>query len=119
MLKKRGESQIKLIDFGLSRMIHPGVPVKDMIGTPEFVGRVKTTKILYGIIHLAPEVVNYESLSTATDMVNFVLCEFIEGSLKGEFSGQSALFVTYFYVVLHLFSVCYFWHSLVLLRIFT
>ncbi|KAI1718149.1 protein kinase domain-containing protein [Ditylenchus destructor] len=53
MLKKRGESQVKLIDFGLSRMIHPGVPVKDMIGTPEFV---------------APEVVNYEPLSTATDM---------------------------------------------------
>ncbi|KAI1731383.1 protein kinase domain-containing protein [Ditylenchus destructor] len=37
MLKKRAESQVKLIDFGLSRMIHPGVPVKDMIGTPEFV----------------------------------------------------------------------------------
>ncbi|CAD6186231.1 unnamed protein product [Caenorhabditis auriculariae] len=53
MLKKRGDSQVKLIDFGLSRRIPPGVVVKDMVGTPEFV---------------APEVVNYEPLSPATDM---------------------------------------------------
>lgn len=38
MLKKRGEAQVKLIDFGLSRRIPPGASVKDMIGTPEFVG---------------------------------------------------------------------------------
>lgn len=39
MLRKRGESKIKLIDFGLSRRILPGTVVKDMIGTPEFVGK--------------------------------------------------------------------------------
>ncbi|CAJ0572380.1 unnamed protein product, partial [Mesorhabditis spiculigera] len=53
MLKKKGEAQIKIIDFGLSRRILPGQPVKDMVGTPEFV---------------APEVVNYEPLTPATDM---------------------------------------------------
>lgn len=53
MLKQRGDSQIKIIDFGLSREIEPGAVVKDMVGTPEFV---------------APEVVNYEALSPATDM---------------------------------------------------
>ncbi|VDM82678.1 unnamed protein product [Strongylus vulgaris] len=53
MLKRRGDSQVKLIDFGLSRLIPPGHTVKDMVGTPEFV---------------APEVVNYEPLSPATDM---------------------------------------------------
>ncbi|ETN85520.1 kinase domain protein [Necator americanus] len=53
MLKRRGDSQVKLIDFGLSRLIPPGHVVKDMVGTPEFV---------------APEVVNYEALSPATDM---------------------------------------------------
>ena len=37
MLKKKGDSQVKLIDFGLSRRILPGHPVKDMVGTPEFV----------------------------------------------------------------------------------
>ncbi|CAI5438576.1 unnamed protein product [Caenorhabditis angaria] len=53
MLKKSGETQIKIIDFGLSREVAPGATVKDMVGTPEFV---------------APEVVNYEPLSSATDM---------------------------------------------------
>ncbi|CAJ0923262.1 unnamed protein product, partial [Mesorhabditis belari] len=53
MLKKKGEAQIKIIDFGLSRQILPGHLIKDMVGTPEFV---------------APEVVNYEPLSPATDM---------------------------------------------------
>lgn len=38
MLLKRGESRVKLIDFGLSRQILPGTICKDMIGTPEFVG---------------------------------------------------------------------------------
>jgi serine/threonine protein kinase len=37
MLKKKNESQIKLIDFGLSRIILPGSNVKEMVGTPEFV----------------------------------------------------------------------------------
>uniref|UniRef100_A0A0N4Y655 Serine/threonine kinase (inferred by orthology to a S. mansoni protein) n=1 Tax=Nippostrongylus brasiliensis TaxID=27835 RepID=A0A0N4Y655_NIPBR len=53
MLKQRGDAQVKLIDFGLSRFIPPGDTVKDMVGTPEFV---------------APEVVNYEPLTPATDM---------------------------------------------------
>lgn len=38
MLQKKGETKVKLIDFGLSRRILPGTVVKDMIGTPEFVG---------------------------------------------------------------------------------
>ncbi|VDO71731.1 unnamed protein product [Heligmosomoides polygyrus] len=38
MLKRRGDAQVKLIDFGLSRLIPPGHTVKDMVGTPEFVG---------------------------------------------------------------------------------
>lgn len=31
MLKKRNESQIKIIDFGLSRIILPGAQVKEMV----------------------------------------------------------------------------------------
>ena len=46
-------TRVKLIDFGLSRFIRPGDVVREMIGTPEFV---------------APEIVNYEPLSPATDM---------------------------------------------------
>ena len=39
MLLSRDCPQIKLIDFGLSRKILPGVEIRDMIGTPEFVGK--------------------------------------------------------------------------------
>ena len=39
MLRRKGDTKIKLIDFGLSRRILPGTVVKDMIGTPEFVGK--------------------------------------------------------------------------------
>jgi serine/threonine protein kinase len=38
MLRERGQPLIKLIDFGLSRQLLPGTCVREMIGTPEFVG---------------------------------------------------------------------------------
>lgn len=53
MLLDKNDRRIKLIDFGLSRKIIPGVDVREMMGTPEFV---------------APEIVNYEPLRLATDM---------------------------------------------------
>ncbi|EJD74145.1 CAMK/DAPK/DAPK protein kinase, variant [Loa loa] len=74
MLRKRGESKIKLIDFGLSRRILPGTVVKDMIGTPEFV---------------APEVVNYEPLSTATDMWALGVVTYILLSGGSPFLGET------------------------------
>ncbi|GMT01781.1 hypothetical protein PENTCL1PPCAC_23955 [Pristionchus entomophagus] len=74
MLKQRGESQVKLIDFGLSRRIPPGATVKDMIGTPEFV---------------APEVVNYEPLSAATDMWALGVVTYILLSGGSPFLGES------------------------------
>uniref|UniRef100_A0A915K241 Protein kinase domain-containing protein n=1 Tax=Romanomermis culicivorax TaxID=13658 RepID=A0A915K241_ROMCU len=53
MLQCKSSTRIKIIDFGLSRTILPGDSIQEMIGTPEFV---------------APEVVEYENLSSATDM---------------------------------------------------
>lgn len=47
MLRRRNEPQIKLIDFGLSRIIRPGEQVKDMIGTPEFVGMCRVFRCVY------------------------------------------------------------------------
>ncbi|XP_077997324.1 muscle M-line assembly protein unc-89-like [Glandiceps talaboti] len=46
-------NKIKLIDFGLARKYDPKENLKEMVGTPEFV---------------APEVINFEALSLATDM---------------------------------------------------
>ncbi|KAK6107281.1 Ankyrin repeats (3 copies) family protein [Brugia pahangi] len=74
MLRRRGESKIKLIDFGLSRRILPGTVVKDMIGTPEFV---------------APEVVNYEPLSSATDMWALGVVTYILLSGGSPFLGET------------------------------
>lgn len=34
--------RIKLIDFGLAHKIEAGVEFKNIFGTPEFVGRVRT-----------------------------------------------------------------------------
>lgn len=39
MLQNKNSTQIKIIDFGLSRKIPPGASVQEMIGTPEFVGK--------------------------------------------------------------------------------
>lgn len=44
---------VKVIDFGLSHRLDTVAEVKAMFGTPEFV---------------APEVVNFEKLTLATDM---------------------------------------------------
>ncbi|VDM50729.1 unnamed protein product, partial [Toxocara canis] len=74
MLRRKGEPKIKLIDFGLSRRILPGTIVKDMIGTPEFV---------------APEVVNYEPLSPATDMWALGVVTYILLSGGSPFLGET------------------------------
>ena len=46
-------NEIKIIDFGLARKFDPESDLNVMFGTPEFV---------------APEVVNYESVTFSTDM---------------------------------------------------
>lgn len=68
MLRIKNASQIKIIDFGLSRIILPGSQVKEMVGTPEFVA--PGLSLLLFFMHCKPhlEVVNYETLSSATDM---------------------------------------------------
>ncbi|XP_035268295.1 serine/threonine-protein kinase 17A [Anguilla anguilla] len=44
---------IKIVDFGLSRMVSSTQELREIMGTPEYV---------------APEILNYEPISTATDM---------------------------------------------------
>lgn len=40
-MKNRSEKKVKLIDFGLARIIPPGEIVRAIMGTPEFVGTSK------------------------------------------------------------------------------
>ena len=45
MLLKPKSKKIKLIDFGLSRKLREDEIVKEMMGTPEFVGKFNTTLV--------------------------------------------------------------------------
>uniref|UniRef100_A0A8C8MCR9 Serine/threonine-protein kinase 17A n=1 Tax=Oncorhynchus tshawytscha TaxID=74940 RepID=A0A8C8MCR9_ONCTS len=49
---------IKIVDFGLSRMVSSSQELREIMGTPEYVDKC----------FAAPEILNYEPISTATDM---------------------------------------------------
>ncbi|MPC43719.1 Serine/threonine-protein kinase 17A [Portunus trituberculatus] len=53
MMGDSPEAGVKLVDFGLSRVISQGSEITQIMGTPDYV---------------APEVINYEPISLATDM---------------------------------------------------
>ncbi len=53
MLSESGKDQIKLVDFGLSKKLTPGVENFGTLGAPEFV---------------APEIVLQKPVSLASDM---------------------------------------------------
>ena len=40
MLLEKNKTQIKIIDFGISRKLRPNEPTKEPFGTPEFVGQL-------------------------------------------------------------------------------
>lgn len=50
MLLKPKSKKIKLIDFGLSRKLREDEIVKEMMGTPEFVGKCNNTLVLTATI---------------------------------------------------------------------
>ncbi|RWS07967.1 death-associated protein kinase 2-like protein [Dinothrombium tinctorium] len=53
LLENQNTHRIKLIDFGLSRLLLSNNDVREMMGTPEFV---------------APEIISYEPVTLASDM---------------------------------------------------
>lgn len=67
-------TEIKIIDFGLASRLDDSVPLKVMQGTPEFV---------------APEVINYEPVSRATDMWSIGVICYILLSGESPFQGNS------------------------------
>ncbi|GAB6019977.1 Death-associated protein kinase 1 [Chamberlinius hualienensis] len=73
MLLSHSCCHVKLIDFGLSRKIISGLEIREMIGTPEFV---------------APEIVNYEPLSLATDIWSVGVVSYILLSGASPFLGD-------------------------------
>lgn len=77
LLSKDGtdpESAIKLVDFGLSKYIADGLEIREILGTPDYV---------------APEVLNYEPLSTATDIWSLGVVAYVMLTGVSPFLGET------------------------------
>ena len=71
MLLEKNKTQIKIIDFGISRKLRPNEPTKETFGTPEFVGQFECTialPLIQTALIVAPEVIAFEPVTLATDM---------------------------------------------------
>ncbi|XP_063213439.1 LOW QUALITY PROTEIN: death-associated protein kinase 2-like [Chroicocephalus ridibundus] len=66
--------RIKIIDFGLAQHLRDGVTLKSLCGTPQYI---------------APEVINYEPLSSATDMWSIGVITYILLSGLSPFQGET------------------------------
>ncbi|CAG0885159.1 unnamed protein product [Cyprideis torosa] len=66
--------EIKLCDFGISRLIRKGNDIKEIMGTPDYV---------------APEVLNYEPLSLATDIWSLGVLAYVLLSGCSPFAGDN------------------------------
>ncbi|XP_075593622.1 death-associated protein kinase 2-like isoform X2 [Balearica regulorum gibbericeps] len=66
--------RIKIIDFGLAQRLEDGVTFKSLCGTPQYI---------------APEVINYEPLSSATDMWSIGVITYILLSGLSPFQGET------------------------------
>ncbi|KAI5710389.1 serine/threonine-protein kinase 17A-like [Diaphorina citri] len=68
------DNNIKLCDFGISRVVNDVVEVKEIIGTPDYV---------------APEVLSYEPISLATDMWSVGVLAYVLLSSHSPFAGDN------------------------------
>ncbi|XP_044278551.1 death-associated protein kinase 2-like isoform X2 [Varanus komodoensis] len=66
--------KIKIIDFGLAQKLEEGETFKSLCGTPQYI---------------APEVINYEALSPATDMWSIGVITYILLSGMSPFQGET------------------------------
>lgn len=65
---------IKLCDFGISRVITKGIEIREIMGTPDYV---------------APEVLNYEPINLATDMWSIGVLTYVLLTGHSPFAGDS------------------------------
>lgn len=72
--KKVEHPEIKIIDFGLAQRLTPGEEYRSLCGTPQYI---------------APEVINYEPLSVASDMWSIGVITYILLSGLSPFQGDT------------------------------
>lgn len=70
----KSNNLIKIIDFGLARRLKPGESIKVLFGTPDFI---------------APEVVNYDEISHATDLWSLGVICYVLLSGWAPFTGET------------------------------
>lgn len=84
-------TQIKLCDFGLSRVL-TNERLLEMSGTTDFLGTFLIQKVLSHMPDFsAPEVVNYEPLTCATDMWNVGVLIYVLVTGHTPFGGTTKL----------------------------
>ncbi|CDS39792.1 death associated protein kinase 1 [Echinococcus multilocularis] len=74
MIEDMETKRIKIIDFGLARRLNPNEVIQDMAGTPEF---------------CAPEIVNFDPITFATDMWAIGVMTYILLSGISPFAGDT------------------------------
>lgn len=68
------EADVKLCDFGISRVITKGAEIREIVGTPDYV---------------APEILQFEPISLATDMWSIGVLTYVLLSGHSPFGGDS------------------------------
>ncbi|CAH8847340.1 unnamed protein product [Trichobilharzia szidati] len=76
MIEDLSSRKIKIIDFGLARVLNPNESFQDMAGTPEF---------------CAPEIVNFDPITFATDMWAIGVLTYILLTGISPFAGDTQL----------------------------
>jgi len=93
-MQKWPSTQIKLCDFGLSRVLTSQY-LLEMSGTTDFLGKFFILFIdfsdLFFFFSSAPEVVNYEPLTCATDMWNIGVLIYVLVTGHTPFGGTTKL----------------------------
>jgi len=91
-MEKWPSTHVKLCDFGLSRVL-TNQRLLEMSGTTDFLGKVFSTlfSLIFCFSLLAPEVVNYEPLTCATDMWNIGVLIYVLVTGHTPFGGTTKL----------------------------
>jgi serine/threonine kinase 17 len=92
-MEKWPSTQIKLCDFGLSRVL-TNQRLLEMSGTTDFLGKNYSSILCLNflfVFYSAPEVVNYEPLTCATDMWNIGVLIYVLVTGHTPFGGSTKL----------------------------
>lgn len=100
------ECDVKLCDFEISRVVLEGTEVREILGTPDYVGKfnmkiifnIKRINIFYEkylivfqflLLFLAPEILHYEPITLAADMWSLGVTTYVLLTGFSPFGGET------------------------------